>query len=132
MEYDFENELLNLSNNQRDILDEYDDNLKRLKTTYINTLIEIQHSLNELQKKEFETRINYDNYQQTITELLDTPYDFSSNMDRLNNVITPTYNNTFGTYNDININNLTDESANTGPHTYPNRTYSIDLKWKFM
>ncbi|MZH03558.1 MAG: TonB-dependent receptor, partial [Nitrospinae bacterium] len=30
------------------------------------------------------------------------------------------------------INNLTDESANTGPHTYPNRTYSIDLKWKFM
>ena len=30
------------------------------------------------------------------------------------------------------INNLTDESANTGPHTYPNRTYSLDLKWKFM
>ncbi len=30
------------------------------------------------------------------------------------------------------INNLTDESANTGPHTFPNRTYSIDLKWKFM
>lgn len=32
----------------------------------------------------------------------------------------------------IGINNLTNESANTGPHTYPNRTYSIDLKWKFM
>lgn len=32
----------------------------------------------------------------------------------------------------LGINNLTDESANTGPHTYPNRTYSIDLKWKFM
>ena len=30
------------------------------------------------------------------------------------------------------INNLTDELANTGPHTFPNRTYSIDLKWKFM
>jgi iron complex outermembrane recepter protein len=30
------------------------------------------------------------------------------------------------------VNNLTDESANTGPHTFPNRTYSIDLKWKFM
>ena len=30
------------------------------------------------------------------------------------------------------INNLTDELANTGPHTFPSRTYSIDLKWKFM
>jgi iron complex outermembrane receptor protein len=32
----------------------------------------------------------------------------------------------------LGINNLTDELANTGPHTFPNRTYSIDLKWKFM
>jgi len=30
------------------------------------------------------------------------------------------------------INNLTDEGAFTGPHQYENRTYSIDLKWKFM
>ena len=30
------------------------------------------------------------------------------------------------------INNLTDEFANTGPHSFPNRTYSLDLKWKFM
>ena len=30
------------------------------------------------------------------------------------------------------INNLTDELAYTGPHTFPGRTCSIDLRWNFM
>ena len=30
------------------------------------------------------------------------------------------------------VNNLTDQLAYTGPHTFPRRNYSIDLKWKFM
>ena len=32
----------------------------------------------------------------------------------------------------IGINNLTDEQAFTGPHPFPNRTYSIDFKWNLM
>ena len=32
----------------------------------------------------------------------------------------------------FSINNVTNELANTGPHTFPNRTYSIDWKWSFM
>ena len=30
------------------------------------------------------------------------------------------------------VNNLTDQLAYTGPHTFPRRTYSIDLQWKFL
>jgi iron complex outermembrane receptor protein len=30
------------------------------------------------------------------------------------------------------VNNLTDQQAYTGPHTFPNRSYSVDLKWNFM
>ncbi len=30
------------------------------------------------------------------------------------------------------INNLTDEGAFTGPHQFPNRTYTVDMKWNFM
>jgi iron complex outermembrane receptor protein len=32
----------------------------------------------------------------------------------------------------LGINNLTDEQAFVGPHPFPNRTYSVDFKWKFM
>ena len=32
----------------------------------------------------------------------------------------------------FSINNLTNEVANSGPHQYAGRTYSIDWKWKFM
>ena len=32
----------------------------------------------------------------------------------------------------FSINNLTNEVANSGPHQYASRTYSIDWKWKFM
>ena len=32
----------------------------------------------------------------------------------------------------LGINNITNEAANTGPHLFPNRTYSIDLKWELM
>jgi hypothetical protein len=117
---DYDQELLNLSNNQRDILDECDDNLERLKTTYINTLIDIQHSLNELKKRELEnnsyndTHNEYDNYQETITELLDTPFDFVSNMDRLHTITQPTYNNTFGSYRNLINNNDNNGNGNNG------------------
>ena len=135
MDEDFENELLTLSNTQRDIIDEYDDNLERLKNTYINTLIDIQHSLNELKKKELQNdsyndiHNGYDNYQETISELLDSPFDFSSNMEQLNSVIPPTYNNTFGNYQfierlDNQQNNNTEyiriEDNNTELHNYNN------------
>ena len=30
------------------------------------------------------------------------------------------------------VNNLTDETAWTGPHQYPNRTFVFDLEWKFI
>jgi len=32
----------------------------------------------------------------------------------------------------IGVNNITDQFAYTGPHPFPNRTYSVDLQWKFM
>jgi hypothetical protein len=120
MENDFENELLNLSNTQRDILDECDDNLERLKITYINTLIDIQHSLNELKKRELENQSynHYDNYHETIADLLDNrePFEFYENLDRLNTVMEPTYNNTFGYYldnNNTNTNNTNTNNTNT-------------------
>jgi len=30
------------------------------------------------------------------------------------------------------VNNLTDQLAYTGPHTFPSRTYSVDLQWNFL
>jgi iron complex outermembrane recepter protein len=32
----------------------------------------------------------------------------------------------------LGVNNLTDKLAYTGPHTFPRRSYSVDLKWNFM
>jgi hypothetical protein len=130
MDEDFENEILALSNTQRDIIDEYDDNLERIKNIYINTLIDIQHSLNELKKKELQNDLDndihnsYDNYQETITELLDTPFNFLSNMEQLNSIMPSTYNNTFGNYQSIGRfdrqQNDNIEDNNTELHNYNN------------
>jgi hypothetical protein len=133
---DYDQELLNLSNNQRDILDECDDNLERLKTTYINTLIDIQHSLNELKKKELEnnsyndTHNEYDNYQETISALLDTPFDFVSNMERLHTITEPTYNNTLGYYRNTNNNNIINSNDELYNESYRRIIENVNLSDK--